>query len=570
MAENNTSNTSSATSSATNAKRRIVIPVAVCLVLVVIFLALFFGSVSLYKKAAEKGSKEAQFTLGMHYRYGLGVKQDTVKAWDLWRKAAEQNLKPAQDKLAKIHKDIEKAASAENADDRVLMAWGKCLANDWGPKQDQAAAFDVYKKVADRGNPEAYYEMGLCFLDGKGVDKDNLNAFDQFITAAEKNHKPALQKLAEIQSDIEKAAVAGNADPRAQFAWGKCLANGWGPQQDALEGWLFWWKASAQDFDPAKQMFVTLRKDIEAAAKADKADARAQLVWGMCLNNGWGIEQNEADALVWLNKAGETVLRIQYELGLSYDNGIGVKKDEKTAFDWFSKAAEKNYVEAQYEVAQRFLDGKGVDKDETNAFDWFVKAAEHNSYPAKKKLADIQADIEKAASAENANDRVLLVWGKCLANGWGPKQDEAAAFEWYKKAAEKGNAEAKDFVEKKEQEEAEKLRKQKEAEEQKKAEELKNAEEQSPAADQNDSADTPEKIEAETVPVETEAGAETVSVEAEAETDKVEEVTPEAAPEAIPEAAPEAAPEEASETVPEAAPEVASIAEEPAKEQDAE
>jgi len=194
MAENNTPNTQSATS----AKRRIVISIAACLVLIVIFVVLFFWSVNLYRKAAENGVPEAQFTLGMHYRYGLGIKKDKVEAWDLWRKAAEKGLKPAQNKLAKIHKDIEKAAGADKADSRVQLLWGACLANGWGPKKDEASAIEWFRKAADNGNADA-----KAFLEQKEKEEAEKQ---QKLKAAEE-----LKKQAESPSETVPNEPAGTS-----------------------------------------------------------------------------------------------------------------------------------------------------------------------------------------------------------------------------------------------------------------------------------------------------------------------------------------------------------------------
>ena len=42
-----------------------------------------------YRKAAEQGQKEAQYTLGQYYRFGHGVKKDSKKAMYWFGKAAE-------------------------------------------------------------------------------------------------------------------------------------------------------------------------------------------------------------------------------------------------------------------------------------------------------------------------------------------------------------------------------------------------------------------------------------------------------------------------------------------------
>ena len=194
MAENNTSNKPSATPSAAGAKRKLIISASVCLALVVIFLVLFFGSVSLYRKAAEAGVAEAQYAFGMHLRYGLGVKKDKIRAWELWRMAAEQDLKSAQNKLAGIHKEIESAAKADNADPRVQLVWGSCLVNGWGPQKDKAAAFEWFKKAAEKGNAEAKAIV-------EQIEKEE----------AKKKQKEEAEKKQKEEAEAAAAAAPANA-----------------------------------------------------------------------------------------------------------------------------------------------------------------------------------------------------------------------------------------------------------------------------------------------------------------------------------------------------------------------
>ena len=53
----------------------------------------------LWLPLAEQGNASAQFSLGVMYNNGQGVKQDDVEAVKWYRKAAEQGLAPAQVKL---------------------------------------------------------------------------------------------------------------------------------------------------------------------------------------------------------------------------------------------------------------------------------------------------------------------------------------------------------------------------------------------------------------------------------------------------------------------------------------
>lgn len=56
-----------------------------------------------YRKAADQGSSEAQYNLGVIYEHGEGVEPDEVEAYHWYRKAAEQGEVAAQYNLGVIY-----------------------------------------------------------------------------------------------------------------------------------------------------------------------------------------------------------------------------------------------------------------------------------------------------------------------------------------------------------------------------------------------------------------------------------------------------------------------------------
>ena len=49
-------------------------------------------------------------------------------------------------------------------------------------------AFDEYKKLADEGDPEAQYELGMCYYDGSEIEQDHCEAVKWFRKSAEQNN----------------------------------------------------------------------------------------------------------------------------------------------------------------------------------------------------------------------------------------------------------------------------------------------------------------------------------------------------------------------------------------------
>ena len=89
-----------------------------------------------WRPLAKQGYAQAQYNLGIMYRYGEGVPQDDAKALQWWRKAAEQGNANAQFFLG------------------VMYAEGR------GVPQDDAKALQWYRKAAEQGHAKAQYNLG--------------------------------------------------------------------------------------------------------------------------------------------------------------------------------------------------------------------------------------------------------------------------------------------------------------------------------------------------------------------------------------------------------------------------
>ncbi|WP_220427331.1 Sel1-like repeat-containing protein kinase family protein [Eggerthella lenta] len=77
---------------------------------------------------------------------------------------------------------------------------------------------------------------------------------------------------------------------------------------------------------------------------------------------------------------------------------------------------------AELRLGLHYWSGRGVERDEARAADWWRKAAEHG----------------------NAMAQFNLGW--CYQDGYGVERDDARAAEWYRKAAEQGNARAQNSL----------------------------------------------------------------------------------------------------------------------------
>jgi len=122
-------------------------------------------------------------------------------------------------------------------------------------RRDYATAIRLWRPLADQGEVDAQYNLGVMYDKGQGVTRDYAVAVSWF----------------------RKAADQGSAS--AQVSLGVMYENGLGVPQD----------------------FTTAASWYRRAA--DQGDTRAQLNLGFMYENGWGVTQNHVTAHMWFSLA---------------------------------------------------------------------------------------------------------------------------------------------------------------------------------------------------------------------------------------------------------------------------
>lgn len=154
--------------------------------------------------------------------------------------------------------------------------------------------------------------------------------------------------------------------------------------------------------------------------------------------------------------------KAQFNLGLMHDKGEGVRVDHEEAASRYLPAAEQGIAEAQYNLGIMYAKGQGVFQNDDKATYWFTKAAEQGYVVPRTELASVKekkmAAFHEAAMLPAPNAPPPPLWERFkpekaapppssqpasapLPQGR-PPQDSAKAVEWWRSAAEQGNAEA--------------------------------------------------------------------------------------------------------------------------------
>lgn len=364
------------------------------------------------KKSAIQGDPDAQYNLGVCYQFQIGVGKDLNLASDFYRKAAEQGHPFAQNSL------------------------GVCYLNGIGVKPDDKEAVKWFLKAASQGDTFAEANLGDCYAFGMGVGKDTVAAFSWYLKAAQhgnsqgqvnvgiylKNGTGTIKNLTEALGWFKKSAEQNN--PYAQFELGSIYWDGLQVDQDYAVAFMWFTKAAIQ------------------------GHAAGQGMVGFCYETGYGVKKNPGTAVSWYLKSAEQGNPwSQFRYGTCYFNGFGVDVNRATARTWIEKAAKQGLTDAEAMLAALFIDENNYlqaeqyaqkSSDKGSMFGQFALGSCYLASTDEQKRLNGRKLIE--ASAEQGFAAAQSLAGELSLKGICGKKDAIAGVNWFRKAAEQGDA----------------------------------------------------------------------------------------------------------------------------------
>jgi uncharacterized protein len=176
-------------------------------------------------------------------------------------------------------------------------------------RNDFATAAKELRPVAERGDAEAQYRIGLMYEYGKGYPQDKVQGIVWFRKAADQDHASAQTELAII------------------------YATGDGVKEDDALAFAWFQKA------------------------APLGNMTAQYNLGLLYAKGQGVKLDNAQAIAWWRKSAAQGMTVaQFKLGVAYENGEGVGKDPVLALANYAIAARggyQEYVEYRDDIAKQ-------------------------------------------------------------------------------------------------------------------------------------------------------------------------------------------------------------------------
>jgi TPR repeat protein len=257
-----------------------------------------------------------------------------------------------------------------------------------GPAQTK---IETMAGLAEKGDVQSQYELGLRYGRGVGVEKDLNEAEKWFTRAAEGGHALAQYNAALLKSQrkdrhSQKEAVrwyiasAEQGFVDAQYDLGMMYGRGTAVPRDYRQSAHWFLRAATQGHE------------------------RSQSALAYLYRKGLGVEADRGKALEWWEKSAEGGFReAQYLLGTELLKTAITEVEEKDAAKWIRAAALQRHASAQYTLGVLHSKGQGVAWDYAEAWAWISLAGDSGYRAAAKALQQLERqmnDLQKARAQE--------------------------------------------------------------------------------------------------------------------------------------------------------------------------
>lgn len=207
---------------------------------------------------------------------------------------------------------------------------------------------------SESGDPSAMYSLGMLYLNGKSIEKNELKGLELIRLSAEKGYDLAILFIGYI------------------YEFGR-----YGVSKDINKARYYWLKL------------------------ANKNNIIAQI----CIGESYQTSKDYKSAFEWYTKAYQNgSFYAAYYIGIFYEFGFYVKKDFQKALKYYQEASNKGSLLANNRLGILYFTNPLIKNDE-KAFSYFMKAANNNYAIAQRFVGiltvaglGVKADYEKGLS----------------------------------------------------------------------------------------------------------------------------------------------------------------------------
>lgn len=128
----------------------------------------------------DTGKIDDLYIMANCYFYGISVKKDEKKAFELYEKAMDKG-------------DVD-----------AIMNLAYCYRVGCGVEKDEKKAFKLYEQAMNKGDVDAINNLACCYLVGRGVKKDEGKAFELYMKSSDNGDDIAITHLNYIKDKHKK------------------------------------------------------------------------------------------------------------------------------------------------------------------------------------------------------------------------------------------------------------------------------------------------------------------------------------------------------------------------------
>ncbi len=336
----------------------------------------------LFKQAASLGDQKSLYAIGSMLLEGIGVEQNTQLAYEYFNKCLENGndfgyrglglyyekclkdnktaikyyqkaLDVCPDTIEDIKRINPNYFESKDLDPVSLYIIGKkCYQDD-----NYGKAVEYLQPSADYGYPKAQYLLGMCYKDGKGIEKNDPKAFELFKEAAEQDYSDALIALSYM---YQRGCYVKKDKVKALELCTKAANLG-------SEQAKFIIDCSRSMFEDIKTTSVSAEEAFNAAKSAfSQDDYYKALDYADLYPNDAKLQSLSGDCFFQLQKYGDAFECFSKSaqqdcvdgllgLGFCYENGYGTKKDKSKAEECYQKCINRNDPQGFYYMGMMLL-----------------------------------------------------------------------------------------------------------------------------------------------------------------------------------------------------------------------
>ena len=232
---------------------------------------------SLFNEASKKGYAPAMNQLGNMYAFGTGTRRNLDSAIFWYKKSIAAGNKDACYSLGNMYK-IEGGISQDFQEAFTYFSMGSDMSSlqckkmvaymcykGFGTNQDYNKAFTLFKELAENGNKNAMYFLGLCYRNGYGTGV-NSELASQWLQKAALNERQATRELGE-----DAPENVGVISPQIQYELNK-LKGGFenfkaantNNYQGVYNGYAIYYDWSGKFVTEIQPLLLDLKKEVNS------------------------------------------------------------------------------------------------------------------------------------------------------------------------------------------------------------------------------------------------------------------------------------------------------------------